>query len=107
MTRKKLWTNSIIKLFESSSGCFLFFFLTQLVRHLFFARYFEDFTISKAVFNTKGSPVFFNYLVGTSLSCFAHSAVLVRIKCVSFSTCIKLPVVNVVLTKAQFEDNIA
>ena len=58
VSRTKLWTNSIIKLFESSSGCFLFF-LTQLVRHLFFARYFEDFTISKAVFDTKGSPVFF------------------------------------------------
>lgn len=38
---------------------FSFFFLTQLVRHLFFAHYFEDFTISKAVFDTKGSPVFF------------------------------------------------
>lgn len=67
MTRTKLWTNSIIKLFESSSGCFLFFFLTQLVRHLFFARYFEDFNISKAVFDTKGRLVFFK-LFGRDLA---------------------------------------
>ena len=101
VTRTKLWTNSTIKLFESSSGCFPILILNSTSAPFILCTLFWRLHHLKGWRQPCLKIIWYGprSLVSLSQMC---------VVCVAqFSTCLKLPVVDVALTKAQFKCNIA